>query len=123
MLGLNKNGYFPYTPSTNLLYGLREAINMLIEEGLENVYARHDVFSEATRRCVRTWGLELQCLDNSAHSSTVTTVRMPEGHSADRFRSMVLDNFNMSLGSGAETIENDDVGWRDCSVFNGGRLW
>jgi alanine-glyoxylate transaminase / serine-glyoxylate transaminase / serine-pyruvate transaminase len=100
MLASNKGGMFPYTPGTNLLYGLREAIDMLHEEGLENVFARHARHGEATRRAVAGWGLELQSVVPSEHSNAVTTIRMPEGNSADTFRKVVLDNFNMSLGSG-----------------------
>jgi alanine-glyoxylate transaminase/serine-glyoxylate transaminase/serine-pyruvate transaminase len=100
MLGQNKNGYFPYTPATNLLYGLREALNMIHEEGLENVFARHDRHAEATRRAVRTWNLEVVSRDPDQYSSTVTAVLMPAGHSADEFRRVVYDRFNMSLGSG-----------------------
>lgn len=96
----NKNGFFPYTPATNLLYGLAEAIDMLHEEGLERVFARHDRHAEATRRAVRAWGLEILCRDPACYSSSLTAVLMPEGHDADRFRKMVLDHFDMSLGTG-----------------------
>ncbi len=100
MLGPIKNGYFPYTPATNLLYGLREAIAMLEEEGLDNVFRRHDRHAEATRRAVMTWGLDMPCKNETEYSSVLTAVRMPEGHSEIAFRKVVLDNFNMSLGSG-----------------------
>jgi alanine-glyoxylate transaminase / serine-glyoxylate transaminase / serine-pyruvate transaminase len=100
MQGPNKNGYFPYTPATNLLYGLREAIAMLEEEGLDNVFKRHDRHAEATRRAVNTWGLEMVCLNETEYSSALTAVMMPAGHSEIAFRKVVLDNFNMSLGSG-----------------------
>jgi alanine-glyoxylate transaminase/serine-glyoxylate transaminase/serine-pyruvate transaminase len=100
MLGPNRNGFFPFTPATNLLFGLREALAMLQEEGLARVYARHDRHGEATRRAVRAWGLELLCLDTSAYSSAVTAVMMPPGHDEAAFRKVVLENFNMSLGSG-----------------------
>ena len=100
MQGPNKNGYFPYTPATNLLYGLREAIAMLEEEGLDNVFKRHDRHAEATRRAVNTWGLEMVCLTETEYSSALTAVMMPTGHSEIAFRKVVLDNFNMSLGSG-----------------------
>src|SRR5262249_47427723 len=83
MLAANRSGYFPYTPSTNLLYGLREAIRMLVEEGLEAVFARHDRLAAATRAAVAAWGLELQCADPREHSSSLTAVRLPEGHDAD----------------------------------------
>ncbi len=100
MLGPNKNGFFPFTPATSLLYGLREALTMLREEGLARVFARHDRHAEATRRAVRAWGLELLCLDASAYSSVVTAVLMPAGHDEVAFRKVVLEHFNMSLGSG-----------------------
>jgi alanine-glyoxylate transaminase/serine-glyoxylate transaminase/serine-pyruvate transaminase len=100
MQGPNKNGYFPYTPATNLLYGLREAITMLEEEGLDNVFKRHDRHAEATRRAVNTWGLEMVCLNETEYSSVLTAVMMPTGHSEIAFRKVVLENFNMSLGSG-----------------------
>ena len=100
MLATNASGYFPYTPATNLLYGLAEALAMLFEEGLPNVYARHDRFGEATRRAVRGWGLEIQCVEPADFSSVLTGVVMPEGHSADAFRRAVLDRYDMSLGQG-----------------------
>jgi alanine-glyoxylate transaminase/serine-glyoxylate transaminase/serine-pyruvate transaminase len=100
MLGPNSNGFFPYTPATNLLYGLREAIHMLEEEGLANVFARHDRHAEATRRAVRAWGLEILALDPAEYSSSLTAVMMPAGHDADALRAAVLNNFDMSLGQG-----------------------
>src|SRR5450830_180861 len=100
ILEANKNGFWPYTPSTNLLYGLSEACDMLFEEGLANVFARHTRFAEATRCAVRAWGLEVFCANPAALSSSLTTVLMPEGHDADKFRKIVLDNFDMSLGVG-----------------------
>jgi len=107
MLASNKNGFFPYTPATNLLYGLREALKMLVEEeGLENVFKRHDRHAEATRRAVRAWGLEILCLNPAEYSSALTAVLMPEGHSEVEFRKVVLDHFNMSLGSGLGKIAN-----------------
>jgi alanine-glyoxylate transaminase / serine-glyoxylate transaminase / serine-pyruvate transaminase len=106
MLAANETGYFPYTPGTNLLYGLHEAVQMLLEEGLPNVFARHDRFAEATRRAVRTWGLEIQCADPRHYSSSLTGVRVPEGHSADALRSVILDRFNMSLGSGLGILKD-----------------
>ncbi len=105
MLASNKTGFFPYTPATNLLYGLKEAIDMLLEEGLENVFARHARHGEATRRAVRAWGLEIQCLDEREYSGVLTAVRMPEGHNADAFRKVVLENFNMSLGNGLSKLQ------------------
>ncbi|WP_114946720.1 pyridoxal-phosphate-dependent aminotransferase family protein [Microvirga calopogonii] len=100
MLAINEKGFFPYTPSTNLLQGLHVAIRMLHEEGLENVFARHDRAAEATRRCVRHWGLEIQCQNPAEYSSSLTAVRLPEGHSADNLRAEILTRFNMSLGNG-----------------------
>ena len=100
MIGPNKTGFFPYTPSTNLLYGLREAVAMLEKEGLDNVFKRHDRHAEATRRAVQTWGLEILCKNETEHSSVLTAVLMPDGYSEVAFRKVVLDNFNMSLGSG-----------------------
>ncbi|RTL96916.1 aminotransferase class V-fold PLP-dependent enzyme [Ancylobacter aquaticus] len=96
----NAKGYFPYTPGTNLLYGLAEAIDMLHEEGLDNVFARHDRHAEATRRAVRAWGLEVLCRDPKYYSSSLTAVLMPEGHDADAFREKTLNHFDMSLGTG-----------------------
>ena len=104
MLGPNKNGYFPYTPSTNLLYGLNEAIDMLHEEGLENVFARHQRHSAATREAVRAWGLEVLCKRQGHESGVLTAVMMPEGHSADAFRSVTLRHFNLSLGNGLSKV-------------------
>jgi alanine-glyoxylate transaminase / serine-glyoxylate transaminase / serine-pyruvate transaminase len=104
MIASNATGYFPYTPATSLLYGLAEAIDMINEEGLENVFARHERLAEATRRAVRAWGLDIQCRDPKYYSPAVTTVVMPEGHNADTFRKIVLDNFNMSLGTGLNKV-------------------
>lgn len=104
MLASNATGFFPYTPATGLLYGLAEAIDMINEEGLENVFARHERLAEATRRAVRGWGLEIQCRDPKYYSPAVTTVIMPEGHNADAYRKLVLDTFNMSLGTGLNKI-------------------
>ncbi len=107
MLAANRNGYFPYTPGTNLLYGLREALQMLLqEEGLENVFARHARLGEAARRCVAAWGLETQCAHPLEHSNSLTAVRVPEGHSADELRKVILENFNMSLGNGLTKMQN-----------------
>jgi alanine-glyoxylate transaminase/serine-glyoxylate transaminase/serine-pyruvate transaminase len=104
MLAANANGFFPYTPATNLLYGLAEAIAMLHEEGLEQVFARHDRHAEATRRAVAAWGLEVQCREPKYYSSSLTGVRMPAGHSADRYRRMVAGRFDMSLGNGLSKL-------------------
>jgi len=108
MLAANATGYFPYTPATNLLYGLSEAVDMLLEEGLDNVFARHDRHAEATRRAVRHWGLEVQCQDPRHYSSSLTAVRLPEGHSANALRATILERFNMSLGNGLGQL-NDRV--------------
>jgi alanine-glyoxylate transaminase/serine-glyoxylate transaminase/serine-pyruvate transaminase len=108
MLKANETGYFPYTPATNLLYGLDAAVDMLNEEGLDNVFARHDRFAEATRRAVRHWGLEVQCEDPRHYSSSLTAVRLPEGHSANALRAVILERFDMSLGNGLGRL-NDRV--------------
>ena len=100
MIAANATGFFPYTPSTNLLQGLRVAIEMLHAEDLDRVFARHDRAAEATRRCVRHWGFEIQCRDPARHSSSLTAVRLPEGHSADALRAEILARCNMSLGNG-----------------------
>ncbi len=103
-LAINAVGTFPYTPPVGLLFGLAEAIAMLHEEGLDNVFARHERLAEATRRAVRGWGLETWCRDPNAHSPAVTAVAIPEGHNADAFRKVVLENFNMSLGTGLNKL-------------------
>jgi len=100
MLAANKTGYFPYTPATNLLYGLREALRMLQEEGLDTVFARHDRHAEATRRAVRAWGLEVLCAVPEEYSSSLTGVMTPPGHDADHVRKVILEAFDMSLGTG-----------------------
>ena len=101
MLEANKMGFFPYTPATNLLYGLREAISMLVyEEGLENIFARHQRHAEATRRAVRAWGLELLCLEPREYSSSLTAVMTPERFDEADLRRAILENFNLSLGAG-----------------------
>jgi len=98
MLNANKVGFFPYTPATNMLHGLVVAVDMLHEEGLDNVFARHDRFAEATRRAVRAWGLEILCRDPKYYSPTVTAVLLPEGHDADQLRTLALDHFDISYG-------------------------
>ena len=100
MLAANKTGFFPYTPATNLLYGLREAISMLLEAGLDRVFARHTRHGEATRRAVAAWGLEVLCANPAEYSASLTAVLMPEGHDADELRRRILDAFDMSLGTG-----------------------
>jgi alanine-glyoxylate transaminase / serine-glyoxylate transaminase / serine-pyruvate transaminase len=104
MIANNKSGFFPYTPATNLLYGLAEAIDMLHEEGLDRVFERHIRHGEATRRAVAAWGLENLILNDKYFSPVLTAVVMPEGHSADYFRKIVLENFDMSLGTGLSKV-------------------
>ena len=99
MLAANKSGFFPYTPATNMLHGLSESIDMLHEEGLDNVFARHDRHAEATRRAVRAWGLEILCRDPKYYSPTITGVLLPEGHDADVFRELALERFDISFGT------------------------
>lgn len=108
MIASNATGFFPYTPATNMLYALDTALDMLFEEGLDNVYARHDRMGEATRRAVRAWGLEIQCQEPGHYSPVLTAVRVPEGHSANGLRATILDKFNMSLGNGLGQL-NDKV--------------
>lgn len=108
MIASNATGYFPYTPATNMLYALDAALDMIFEEGLQNVFARHDRMAEATRRAVRAWGLEIQCDDPRHYSSVLTAVRVPEGHSANGLRATILEKFNMSLGNGLGQL-NDRV--------------
>jgi alanine-glyoxylate transaminase / serine-glyoxylate transaminase / serine-pyruvate transaminase len=105
MLKNNADGFFPSTPPTNLLYGLDEALNMFEEEGLENVYKRHDRFAEATRRAVAGWGLENLCLEPKEYSSVLTAVMMPEGMNADKLRALILERFDMSLGMGLGKLQ------------------
>src|SRR5579883_2453525 len=100
MLAAGESGYFPFTPATNLLFGVGEAVAMLEEEGLDNVFARHDRLAEATRHAVAAWGLDTVCAVPTAHSSALTAVMLPAGHDADAFRRVVLERFDMSLGAG-----------------------
>ena len=100
MIANNESGYFPYTPATNLLFGLQESLAMLNEEGLEKVFARHDRMAEATRRAVQAWGMEVLCNNPDEYSSVLTGVMMPDGVDADVVRKVILDNFDMSLGTG-----------------------
>jgi len=107
MIAANKDGWFPYTPATNLLFGLRVALKMLVEEeGLDNVFKRHDHHAEAARRAVRAWGLEILCANPAEYSSSLTAVLMPEGHSEIAFRQVVLERFNLSLGSGLTKLRD-----------------
>ncbi len=105
MLANNDKGFFPYTPATNLLFGLREALDMLLEEGLDQVFARHARHGEATRRAVGAWGLETLCADPREYSNSLTAVLMPDGHDADAFRAVVLEHFDMSLGNGLGKVQ------------------
>ena len=100
----NSTGAFPYTPATNLLFGLNEAILMLKEEGLDNVFLRHKRHAEATRLAVQTWGLEVLCENKDDFSNTLTAVLLPEGHNADNLRSIVLDKFDIALGNGLSRL-------------------
>jgi alanine-glyoxylate transaminase/serine-glyoxylate transaminase/serine-pyruvate transaminase len=106
MLGPNKSGFFPYTPATNLLYGLREALHMLQEEGLEQVFARHARHAEATRRAVQAWGLEILCADPDEYSNSLTAVLLPTGHDADKVREIILERFDMPLGAGLGKLQS-----------------
>jgi alanine-glyoxylate transaminase/serine-glyoxylate transaminase/serine-pyruvate transaminase len=104
ILEANQRGYWPYTPATNMLYGLREALLMLEEEGLPNVFARHDRHAKATRAAVRGWGLEVLCADEREYSSVLTAVLLGEGYDADKVRQIILDRFDMSLGTGLSKL-------------------
>lgn len=100
MVKNNVNGYFPYSPATNMLFGLQEAIDLLNEEGLANVFARHDRHAEATRRAVQGWGLEVLCQEPAEYSSVLTAVLLPQGSDADALRAAILERYDMSLGMG-----------------------
>ena len=118
VLEQNRTGFFPYTPATNLLLGLREALRMLHEEGLQSVFLRHDRHANATRAAVKTWGLEIVCEDPREYSSSMTAFFMPDGHDADRFRSIVLEHFNMSLGVGLSKLAGRVVRIGHLGSFN-----
>lgn len=105
VINANQNGFFPYTPPTNLLFGLQEALKMILEEGLANIFARHNRLAEATRRAVKAWGLEINCLLPEEYSNSVTAVRVPEGYDADNLRKIILEKFNMSLGNGLGKLQ------------------
>ena len=105
MLESNKSGYFPYTPSINLLYGLEEALKMLFEEGLDAVFARHKRLAEATRRAAQAWGLENQCVNPAEYSSSLTAIRVPDGFDADELRRVALEHFDVSLGTGLSKVK------------------
>ncbi|MCW2628748.1 aminotransferase class V-fold PLP-dependent enzyme [Mycobacterium sp.] len=104
ILAANRNGFFPYTPPTNLLYGLRESLKMLYDEGLPHVFARHARHAAATRAAVRAWGLEVVCLDEREHSASLTAVLLSEENNADKVRDVILDRFDMSLGAGLSKL-------------------
>ena len=104
MLGPNRSGFFPFTPATTLLYGLKEALEMLQEEGLDNVFHRHQRHADATRAAVQAWGLEIVCEDPLEYSSSLTAVFVPEGHNADELRRIILEKFDMSLGTGLSKL-------------------
>ena len=105
MLDNNKTGFYPYTPATTLIYGLDEALDMLMEEGLDNVFARHARLAEATRLTVKAWGLEVLCKNPAEYSNTLTTVLLPDGHDADNLRKIILDEFDMSLGASFNKVK------------------
>ena len=118
VLELNRAGFFPYTPATNLLLALREALRMLHEEGLQNVFLRHDRHARATRAAVQVWGPDLVCEDPREYSSSMTAFFMPDGHDADRFRSIVLEHFDMSLGAGLSRLSGKVVRIGHLGSFN-----
>ena len=105
MINATSTGYFPYTPATNLLYALRESLKMLHQEGLDNVFARHQRHAEATRRAVRAWGLEILCLNPIEYSAALTAILLPEGQNADHLRQVILQRYNMSLGTGLAKLQ------------------
>jgi alanine-glyoxylate transaminase/serine-glyoxylate transaminase/serine-pyruvate transaminase len=118
MLRDNAGGYFPYTPSTNLLYGLREALALLREEGLQNVFARHARHGRATQRAVEAWGLELNCRRPEERSPVLTAVLVPEGHDADALRKVILERFDMSLGTGLSRLKGKSFRIGHLGSFN-----
>jgi alanine-glyoxylate transaminase/serine-glyoxylate transaminase/serine-pyruvate transaminase len=118
MLNMNKIGFFPYTPATQMLHGLAAGIAMLHEEGLDNVFARHQRHAEATRRAVRAWGLEILCLDPAEYSGSLTAILMPGGYDADAFRKLVLEHFDMSLGAGLTRLKGKVFRIGHLGMFN-----
>jgi alanine-glyoxylate transaminase/serine-glyoxylate transaminase/serine-pyruvate transaminase len=104
IIDANRNGYWPTTPATNLLYGLDAALDQLLEEGLANVFARHARHGDATRAAVRAWGLQILCANPAEYSNSLTAVLMPDGQDADAFRKLVLERFDMSLGTGLSKL-------------------
>ncbi len=127
MLKPNRSGFFPYTPPTNLMYGLREAMRMMKEEGLANIFHRHDRHAEATRVAVRAWGLEIVCENPSEYSSSLTAVFLPAGSDADKLRAVILENFDMSLGAGLSKLAGKVFRIGQLGSFNdltlAGTLW
>jgi alanine-glyoxylate transaminase/serine-glyoxylate transaminase/serine-pyruvate transaminase len=105
VLTMNERGFFPYTPPTNLLYGLEEALTMLLQEGMENVFRRHHRLAQATRLAVTSWGLELCCQNAEEYSDSLTAVWMPDGHDADALRALIRERFDMSLGTGLGKVK------------------
>jgi alanine-glyoxylate transaminase / serine-glyoxylate transaminase / serine-pyruvate transaminase len=118
MLTQNRAGFFPYTPATNLIFALREALRMLREEGLASVFRRHDRHAEATRAAVRAWGLEIVCEDPREYSSSMTAFFMPEGHNADRLRTLILEHFDLSLGTGLSRLAGKAIRIGHLGSFN-----
>jgi alanine-glyoxylate transaminase/serine-glyoxylate transaminase/serine-pyruvate transaminase len=118
MLTQNRAGFFPYTPATNLIFALREALRMLQEEGLDHVFRRHDRHAEATRAAVRAWGLEIVCEDPREYSSSMTAFFMPEGHNSDRLRTLILEHFDLSLGTGLSRLAGKVVRIGHLGSFN-----
>jgi alanine-glyoxylate transaminase / serine-glyoxylate transaminase / serine-pyruvate transaminase len=118
ILDQNRDGFFPYTPATNLLFALREALRMLHEEGLPNVFLRHEKHARAARAAVQAWGLEIVCEDPREYSSSMTAFFMPDGHDADRFRAIVLEHFDMSLGVGLSKLAGRVVRIGHLGSFN-----
>jgi len=118
VLDQNRNGYFPYTPATNLLFALREALRMLHEEGLHHVFRRHGRHARATRTAVEAWGLDMVCENPREYSSSMTAFFMPDGHDADRFRTLVLEQFDMSLGGGLSKLAGKVVRIGHLGSFN-----
>lgn len=107
ILSFNERGFFPYTPPTTLFFGLNAALDMLLEEGFDAVFARHARLAEATRQAVQTWGLEIQCANPQEYSNSITGIRLPEGHNADALRQVILEKFDLSLGKGLGKVEGE----------------
>ena len=105
IIEMNQKGFFPYTPASGLLFALDEALDMLLEEGLEQVFKRHDRYASACRKAAAHWGLENQCINPREYSDSTTALRVPEGHDSDQLRAIILDQFNMSLGKGLGKLQ------------------